>query len=288
MSRLNIDTCSLLVEVSTSVWTARKLDKSVTSEVNSNKRATKDAARVNKNLLAGRSELENITKHVTAFRTYLYNNTLPWSDSGLRLLPTSKFMEFSSAADQARDEFATLVEDFIVIYPSLITAQAMSLGDMFNAREYPDANDIARRFDFRINYFPVPSSGDFRIDVGNELQQELEEKLARLTEDRVNNAIDSYKAKFREHLERMVDRLQVDVIKGEAVARTFHDTLLNGALELCQLGREFNFTGDVGLATACDTLEKALVGVTTKDLRKDIPTRLEVQAQVKNLLTIFN
>jgi hypothetical protein len=69
MNRYNIDTCALLVEFASSVWTARKLDKTATDEVVYNKRAaSKDAARVNKHLLAGRNELELVQQHVTAAR----------------------------------------------------------------------------------------------------------------------------------------------------------------------------------------------------------------------------
>ena len=61
MTRYNIDTCALLVELSVSQWTARKLDRSVSDELVANKQAQdKGAARVNKHLLAGRNELEEI------------------------------------------------------------------------------------------------------------------------------------------------------------------------------------------------------------------------------------
>jgi hypothetical protein len=64
-TRYNIDTCSMLAEFNASVWTARKLDKSATEEIVSNKNAkAKDAARVNKHLLAGRPELDVIQQHV--------------------------------------------------------------------------------------------------------------------------------------------------------------------------------------------------------------------------------
>ena len=78
MQRYNIDTCALLVEFNASVWTARKLDRGVTDEVIYEKGAgAKDAARVNKHLLAGRPELEVIQKHVGMIRTFVYDNTLP-------------------------------------------------------------------------------------------------------------------------------------------------------------------------------------------------------------------
>ena len=88
MARYNIDTCAMLVEFNASQWTARKLDRSTSDEVVRDKNAgEKGAARVNKNLLAGRKELEIINQHVGFVRQYVYEHTLPWSDSGIRLLP---------------------------------------------------------------------------------------------------------------------------------------------------------------------------------------------------------
>ena len=103
MTRYNIDTCALLVELNVSQWTARKLDRSTTDELVTNKNAqSKGAARVNKNLFAGRSELEVVGQHVTETRSFVYDNTLPWSDSGIRLLPSARFMEFNAKLQQER------------------------------------------------------------------------------------------------------------------------------------------------------------------------------------------
>ena len=93
--RYAIDTCAMLTEFNASVWTARKLDRTATEEVVAAKNAAaKDAARVNKSLLAGRNELEVIQSMVGRARAFVYDNTLPWSDSGLRLLPTANFEKF--------------------------------------------------------------------------------------------------------------------------------------------------------------------------------------------------
>lgn len=136
MERFNLDSCALLAEFNVSQWTARKLDKSTTREIISSKNAQdKGAARVNKNLLAGRNELEKIAKHVGAVRTYFYDNTLPWSDSGIRLLPSAKFLEFNTQMSKYETEFNDLVESFINTYPTLITAQAMAFGSMFDRSE---------------------------------------------------------------------------------------------------------------------------------------------------------
>jgi len=245
MTRYNIDTCALLVELNVSQWTARKLDRSTTDELVSNKHAqAKGAARVNKNLFAGRSELEVVGQHVTETRSYVYDNTLPWSDSGIRLLPSAKFMEFNTKLQQAEDRFHGLVTEFVPVYPSLITAQAMALGDMFNRNDYPQPTDIEHRFRFNVNYMPVPASGDFRVDIGNDAQAELKAQLSKFADERVENAMTSFKQRMVEHLARMSDRLTIDYVSGEAKPRKFHDSLLDTAHELCEWANNLNIIND--------------------------------------------
>ena len=289
MTRYNIDTCALLVELSVSQWTARKLDKSTTEELVKDKHAQdKGAARVNKHLLAGRSELEVINQYVTETRSFVYDNTLPWSDSGIRLLPSTKFMEFNTNLQEREDKFYGLVDEFVTVYPSLITAQAMALGDMFNRTDYPASTDIAHRFSFNVNYMPVPASGDFRVDVGNEAQKDLQDKLSKLADQRVESAMNGFKHRLLDHLKRMSDRLGVDVIAGEAKPRKFHETLLENAHELCELAESLNIINDPQIEQARKALKKAISGIDIKDLRKDMGARTEVKSQVDDILNKFS
>ena len=287
--RLNIDTCAMLVEFNASVWTARKLDKTTTSEVVASKNAgAKDAARVNKHLLAGRTELDIIQQAVGRARQFVYDNTAPWSDSGLRLLPTINFMKFTERMNDFEEEMETLVKAFVVIYPTLITAQALALGDMFKRDDYPSANEMMTKFSFRVNYMPVPSSGDFRVDVGNQAQAELKARLESLTQERIDSAMADVRERLSTHLKRMSDRLTTDYIGGEAKQRRFHDTLVDGALELCDLTKALNVTNDVALETARSQLEQLLVGVTPTDLRKNEAIRQDVKRNVDAILDKFN
>jgi len=289
MTRYNIDTCAMLVELSVSQWTARKLDRTVSDELVANKHAQdKGAARVNKHLLAGRTELEVITKFVTETRATVYDNTLPWSDSGIRLLPSAKFMEFNAKLQAAEDKFYGLVTEFVQVYPSLITAQAMALGNMFKREDYPHPSDIEHRFRFSVNYMPVPSSGDFRVDIGNDAQEELRKKLSALADERVEHAMKDIKTRLLDHLKRMSDRLTVDYVSGEAVPRKFHDSLLEGAHDLCEMAQSLNVINDHQLSDARKALLKAIGNVDVKDLRKDISARTEVKTQVDDILSKFN
>lgn len=285
MTRFNIDTCSLLVEFNASVWTARKLDRKTTDEVVFNKNAAaKDAARVNKHLLAGRNELDVIQTYIGSVRTFVYENTMPWSDNGMRLLPTTFFMEFSKRMHTSEDTFFSYVDDFITVYPSLITAQAMALGDMFRRDDYPTPEELKGKFAFRVNYMPVPTAGDFRVDVGNDAQKELQDKLTKLADDRVEAAMQDIRQRLKTHLTRMQDRLGFDEVDGESKTRKFHDSLVTGALELCDMVKHLNIVGDVELEQARVGLAQTLSGVDAKELRTNLAVREDVRKNVDALI----
>lgn len=292
-TRFNIDTCSMLVEFNASVWTARKLDKSTTQEVIHNKNAAaKDAARVNKDLLAGRSELDDVQKLVGVIRNYVYDNTLPWSDSGIRLLPTAKFIEFNERMDQYEEEFTTTVNDFINIYPSLITAQAMALGDMFKRDEYPTAGDIASRFAFRLNYMPVPTAGDFRVDVGNEAETYLRNKMQEFSEKRVEAAMADVRSRLKDQLDRLMKQLRTEgggkTKDGGEKMPKIYDSLIEGGIELCDMLASLNLTNDPKIEGARTALKSLLATVDIKDLRKQADARTEIRAQVEEIKSRFD
>jgi hypothetical protein len=290
MTNYNLNSVALLCEFNASVWTARKLDRSESAKVVEGAGAkSKAAARVNKNLLAGRPELDQIAQLVTEARNYVYANTVPWSDNGQRLLITARFPKFNQRMDDYKLQFDDMVRAFVAVYPTLITAQAMALGDMFNRTEFPIAAEIPAKFAMACEYLPVPSSGDLRVDVGNQAQDELRDKLEQMSEARVDRAMTDVTTKFTAHLTRMADRLatDTDAKTGEEKTRRFHDTLVSGAMDLCDLLQDYNIKGDPLLALARRTLESALVNVTANTLREDPVKREEVRSTVSSILGRF-
>lgn len=290
-NQFNLASCAVLVEFNASVWTARKLDRSVSDEIEQSKGAkSKGAARVNKNLFAGRSELEEIRQLVTAARTYVYDNTFPWSDAGQRLLPTGKLLAVDARMVQFKQEFDAKVAAFVAIYPTLITAQAMALGDMFKRDDYPSAGEIAGKFAFAFEPLPVPQSGDFRVDVGNDAQRYLEERLAKAGDARINRVLDDIRTRLAEHLARMSDRLvtERDDKTGEPKQRKFNDTLVTGAYELCDLIKSLPALEGHDLCVAAKTLEAALDGMDAQALRDMHDKRDEVKGKVDQLISLYD
>lgn len=287
---INLGSVYVLCEFNASVWTARKLDRKKSDEVVSGAHAaSKGAARVNKNLLAGRPELEEITSLVTEARNYVYDNTAPWSDAGQRLLVASRLPKFDARMEDFKAQFHAQVASFVSAYPTLITAQALALGDMFNRAEYPTAGDIEHKFAMTCEFFPVPTAGDLRVDVINEIQDDLRTRLQKTADARAQRAVADINEKFIAHLKRMADRLTTDIDPETKapVNRRFTETLVSSAFELCDLVADYNIGGDTNLVTARQRLETALAGVTVVSLREDPIKREEVRYTVSSILNQF-
>ena len=86
----------------------------------------------------------------------------------------------------------------------------------------------------------------------------------------------------------MSDRLTTDEVGGEAKARRFHGSLVDGALELCDLIKSLNVVGDATLEAARSELEMALVGVTADELRKNEAVREDTKKAVDSILDRFS
>ena len=92
MDKINLSNQAILVELNIRVPSFRKLDKKVSKEVTDRKGADEDAGRFNKHLFAGVEQLEKVQKWVASARVEFYNKTLPWSDSGQRLVDIRNFI----------------------------------------------------------------------------------------------------------------------------------------------------------------------------------------------------
>ena len=282
--KINIGSSALLVEVNVSSWSARKLDRKVTDEVTANKSASRSAARVNKNLLADDEKLEAINKYAANFRNWLYAETLPWSNNGLRLIPTAKFFEFKTTLDKYKTEFEDMVNAFVVEYPTRIAAQAFKLGSMFDRAEYPDAAEIQSKFKFSYCFSPVPEAGHFLVDLGEEMEQELKAEYAKAYEDRVNTAMKDLWTRLKDSLDKIAERLTPDA---DGKNKIFRDSLVDNVLDLCGMLRELNVTNDPNLEKARREVEMLLSGVVAEDLRKSEEIRKDVRSEVAAILGKF-
>jgi len=275
---ISIASNAVLVDLNISVWTARKLDKNVSKEIDINKNTTTKAGNYNKNILAGTTQLENINKLASEIREWHARQTLPWSDAGTRLLPMLNFFDYKTQLSDYEAQFKERVDEFITQYPNLITVMGYKLGALFDRSEYPTVDKVAHKFDMRYTILPVPEVGDFRVQVDDEIRKEIEDQYAKSYDARVEQAMTEAWGRLHTTLEHMIYRLS-----GED-KKIFRNSLIENALELTSLLTKLNVTNDPKLENARQALEKSLVGVTPEDLRQHADVRENVLARVQDIL----
>jgi len=278
MSNISIASSAVLIDLNISVWTARKLDKNVSKEIDINKNTTIKAGNYNKHILAGSDQLEAITKLSGEIREWHGRQTLPWSDTGTRLLPMTNFFDYKQQLGVYEAEFKSRINTFIQQYPNIIQSMVYKLGNLFDRSEYPDADKIESKFNLRYTIMPVPETKDFRVDIADDIREEMQKEYQKAYEGRVETAMSDAWSRLHNTLEHMVDRLSGDDKK------IFRNSLVDNALELTNLLTRLNITKDPKLEQARQALEQSLVGVTADDLRESQGARQEILSRVNEIM----
>lgn len=287
-----IQNSAMLVDLNISVWTGRKQDKRVSEEIDAAKSTKTKAGNYHKKLLAGTQKLDDLQKLVTGIRAWHYAQTLPWSDGGSRLLPMKNFFDYKATLNDLETQFNEAVEAFLTDYPTLVSAAAFQLGDLFDSEEYPNVDRLRDKFRFRFVFLPVPEVGDFRIDINEQHKEELKAQYESFYENKLSEAMQDAWARLHECLSKMSEKLanapSPRMTKdGEVYTQIFRDSLVTNAVELCELLTKLNVTNDAKLENARKTLESLIVGVSPKDLREDEHMRLDVKSKVDEILSMF-
>jgi hypothetical protein len=170
-------------------------------------------------------------------------------------------------------------------YDTLVASAAFQLGTLFDRQEYLSRNQVASRFNMDTTFAPLPISGDFRLDIESEVQQDLINQYEEKAKLQLLQANRDTWSRLHEVLSRMSDRLSVT---DDGKKKVFHDTLITNAEELCSLLTHLNVANDQQLETARKRLENTLIGITPQELRDEDGTRLETKRKVDSILSSFD
>lgn len=279
-----LSTKAMLSGLTITQWTARKLDKRVTSETNHAHGAAADAGRYNKALLA-KEALAKLQSIASAARTEHYAKTLPWLDNGARILPAALYQDYSESMRKSREAFEAAVSEFIADYPAFVSDARLRLNGMFNAADYPAAHEIERKFSFGIALYPVPDSADFRVDVSDSQAAAIKLEI----EERANEAL---LVAMRDAWQRIADCVGHMATKlaeykpatgNDKAAGIFRDSLVENVRELVGILPALNLTNDPKLAAISGRMVE-LVKHDAETLRESDTLRRDVQEAAAAIL----
>lgn len=284
---MTIASSSMLVEMNISCWTGQRIDKTVTRQVTDDNSATTDAGQFRKNLMAGTSLRKELADYAAACRLRHNQLTMPWSDRGPRLLPTSLFFDYKAEMNGRQQYFDDKVTQFVRDYPTMQAQAQRALGALYNPDEYPSEEQVRSKFGFRLVFTPVPESGDFRLDLPTQELEEMRRQYDSAFDTRLAEAMREPWDRLHTTISAMTDKLTKVEAAPEGAVTRWHDTFIGNAAELCKMLTHLNLTKDPKLEQARRDLEKAIAGVDIDSVKEDPDVRSDMKAKLNGILKSY-
>jgi flagellar basal body rod protein FlgC len=278
-------TKSMLVSLWTSKFGNRVTDDAENAKVAQRNKSDANMSHVTKSLIA-KEALAEINRAASAAKTYHYERTLPWADTGYRILPSVEYFDYMAKQREFKRDFDAAVDALVDIYPRLVREAETPLGGLYNKRVYPTVAELRGRYAMHVSVTPLPNAADFRADIGDgELQRAREDIEARLQAAFVEATRDLW-ARLHKTIKASHDRIAAYGIDAKGnVEHAFRDSVIENIRDLCELLPRLNITEDAELDAMRLDLLGGLCKVDPQQLRNDDTLRQRVLDEAQEIMT---
>lgn len=194
--------------------------------------------------------IQPITEAESSARRYMGSVTAPWA-RGLYLLPAALFMEFQDNMDRHRLVYEQAVTVFMNNVAQVLQEAARSLGDMYNAGDYPDLSQLRGEFSFGLKYYPLADAKSVVLDLEKKALQDLRENIEQENQEAMAAAMKD----VRRRLYDAVQRIHTQCSKPDG---KIYDSLTGNISELLRVLPALNLVEDKEFTALCDTVAMTL------------------------------
>jgi hypothetical protein len=192
------------------------------------------------------------------------------------MLPTANYLHYAEKMRGHAARFETLLADFLAVYSDIRERAKDTLNGLWKESDYPTPGDLRGRYRFALDYSPLPTSGDFRLDLPSE---ELD-RIGAAVEDRVTRATREAMQDAWTRLSDTVGKMRDRLSDPDAI---FRDTLVANVRDLVDTLTRLNVTQDAALEAMRAKVETALTTHEPATLREDKDTRKDVATKADEI-----
>jgi hypothetical protein len=224
-------------------------------------RANPQAIRLSKKLFdPSRREFKAVQAIKGKIRRFWVENTLPYTDRGVRLLKRNEASRFAAAIDDLAAELAAAVAELESVFFELLAESRDRLGSLFCRADYPAS--LIGEFAAAVE-FPELSPPDYLSELAPDVYRRESERIAA----RFDQAIELAETAFSEELSALVDRL-VDRLEPDANGnyKTFRDSTIENFSEFIGRFRRLS----IGSSEQLDRLVEQAAGLVSNVRPADI------------------
>lgn len=269
---------AMLVRFSVGRWYGTGADEAVVSDLRTKHEATGDIGTFTKRFMS-RHRLAAINQVTNDSRRFHKAMTLPWGDSGSRLLSADLFFDYKREMTAYEMKFNESVEEFLANYPKYIKAEKERLGTLFKDSDYPSVDDLRKRFTYSLVIDPIPSAEDFRVDLGEEEMKRIRAEIEQHVDASLKEASQELWSRLQEMIEKIKERLDGDSSIRKAMFEHLGD--------LVAVLPKLNVSNDPNLRSIAERISKELLSESVEAMRDDEHVRKETSKKADKILDVM-
>ena len=208
--------------------------------------------------------------------------------TGIELLNIDNYMDFTrglrsliATADRTVAELVLWWDDEVRDDMSRLMAISATKGkpNLANADDYPTEAEMASRWGIEVRYMPVPTTGDFRVNISDEDKATLQQQIT----DAEQNAATHVLRQMIEPMTRAVAKLRTPIGVDGSV---FRDSLIDNMVEVADRMNRVNISDDPAVQDQIDTLSMLVASCSGKKdaLRANSTFRNDTARQIDELM----
>lgn len=273
---------AMLVGVNIRMLSITKTDKKITEEVARTHNSDVSMGRYAKTLIA-KDSVETLRKLQTEIRQEHYRLTLPWAEDGSRILTSEGYFKYAEYMRDAQSRWEPAVDAFVAQWDAFVADAKVKLNGLFNEADYPEAEQVRRKFEFRWSVKPVPVSQDFRVVLGDAETARIKADIEQGLQVTVQDAMKDVWTRMKGVVGKMAERLRA-YNPNEPSTAPFRDSLVDNIKELVAILPSLNLTQDPTIAEFTKQME-ALTQYDAQTLRDNMFQREDVAARAESILS---
>ena len=264
---------AILIRINTKVFGTQKKHAEATEKAARDHNASTEQVFVGTNILNRKNPLfKKIDKIKGLIRNTHISMSGPWMDDGYRVITTKRYAQWRQVMEDLVSQFDEAVDDFVKAYADLQAEAKINLGNLYDADNYPPADEIRASFSVTLETEVLPDRGN---NVILELDKARTDKImadATATDQkRVKELTEHTHQIVRGELEGMIKALGEfgDAMDDTKRTRTFRDSLVKRMAGLADTLPGLNVTGDVRLDKLAQDIAGKLTTIDAAALRGD-------------------
>ena len=240
-------------------------------------------------LSAGKKLLDNrhpAFKAVTAVRSrlmaYAKSMSLPFPESGVRLIRQDRIDEFDARMREFREELDEAVERLDERYAELQGAARERLGSLYDASDYPDS----LRGLFGIDWeFPTVEPPDYLRQLNPELYRQECDRVQQRFDEAVRLAEETFTDELGRLVSHLTERLSGDE---DGQPKIFRDSAVGNLSKFFERFRSLNVRGNEQLDALVTDAQRIVRGVEPRALRNDGELRQHVATELSRVQSVLD